>query len=338
MKIFLSHAKVNEKIADAICTLLGDGLNVVRKNIFCSSLPGQSIPGGFNFVEHIKAKLVESDVVVSVLTQNYLDREFCLAELGACWILEKRVIPLVVAPLTYSSVKATLSLKQAWRINDADDLNSFAEDLLSKVEPAQWGYAAKKFLDKINVLLSSQPKPEKIAYIEYQKMEDWYNRVLQERDKLNEELDIQIQKNEQLKACKDFQQVSDLELKYSTEGEQFEKLIEITKEQLCHLPQVVKEALYYENKGENLPYPDAFDDSRKGYIKDAVDQKLLFWEDDKPINVNYNHPTLKNIRDELRKLDSFLEHLTQNYRDTMESKHRFTFALDDKQFWDKFLF
>ena len=141
-----------------------------------------------------------------------------------------------------------------------------------------------------------------------------------------------------MKACKDFQQVSDLELKYSTEGEQFEKLIEITKEQLCHLPQVVKEALYYENKGENLPYPDAFDDSRKGYIKDAVDQKLLFWEDDKPINVNYNHPTLKNIRDELRKLDSFLEHLTQNYRDTMESKHRFTFALDDKQFWDKFLF
>lgn len=338
MHIFLSHAAVDEKIADSICSLLGDGLGITRKFIFCSSLPGQSIPGGFNFVEHIKVKLCNADVVICLLTQNYIEREFCMAELGACWILEKRVIPLVVPPLTISNVSATLSLKQAWRINDEDDLSSFAKDLFGKVDPALWGYSARKFKDSIDILIGSQPKPEKIAYSEYLKNENFFKRASCEVDNLKQEMETLKEKYERLKQCKDFHEVYELEREFSSDDEQFEALVESVKKQLQPLPKIVEEAIYYEYKGESLPFPEAFDDTRKSYLKDAIDQKLLIWDEDKPICVNNNHPAMKNIRETLRILDNFLERVSPEYKEMMESKCRFTFELDNKQFWEKYLF
>jgi hypothetical protein len=77
MEIFLSHAVADSKIADAFCRLLADGLNITRDQVFCSSLPGQSIPGGFNFVDHIEAKLSVSQIVICLFSKNYLDSQFC---------------------------------------------------------------------------------------------------------------------------------------------------------------------------------------------------------------------------------------------------------------------
>ena len=69
MKVFLSHAAVDKPIADLLCSLLCNGLNIVRKDIFCSSLPGQSIPGGFDFIKHIKEQFEAAEIVIILFSK-----------------------------------------------------------------------------------------------------------------------------------------------------------------------------------------------------------------------------------------------------------------------------
>ena len=127
-------------------------------------------------------------------------------------------------------------------------------------------------------------------------------------------------------------------MEYASEDEHFDDLVDKAKSKLQLLPQIVEEAIYYEDKEEYLPYPEAYDDTKKGYLKEAVDSKMLSIDDDNEIRVNYDHPKLREIRMVINNLRYFLERMSSRYKDQMEKKYGFTFALDDKQFWDKFLF
>ena len=148
--VFISHAVADKDIAEEFTRLLASGLNITGGAVFCSSLPGRTIPGGFNFVEHIKDALHSSKVVLLLLTENYFASQFCLTEIGACWISKGNVIPVLVPPVGYEKLKATLSITQAWKINDDDNLNSLADDICKPlkldVNHAQWGVEKKAFI------------------------------------------------------------------------------------------------------------------------------------------------------------------------------------------------
>ena len=96
IKIFISHSHGDKPVADALVDLIEDCCGVNAAEIFCSSVEGLGGKNGKILSEDVKKKLLESKFVITYLTKNYRNSEFCLAELGAVWILseKKNFIPL----------------------------------------------------------------------------------------------------------------------------------------------------------------------------------------------------------------------------------------------------
>ncbi len=338
MNIFLSHAASNHDIADLLCTLLGDGLNITRENIFCSSLPGQTIPGGFDFVKHVKDQLTSADTVICLLSENYIDSQFCMAELGASWILSKKTIPLIVPPLTFEDVRATLALTQAWEITKSSGLNSMADDLFEEgIKAAQWGVSLDKFIEKIVELIEIQPKPEKVLFCRYEQTETKLKAAESAVDLKDKEISRLKEEISELKKCKDKSEVDKTEKRIMSEFDKFNVATNSIKNILSNVPRIVEEAIYYENKGDNLPLPAPYDDDRKEDMLKAKNSGLLMQEEDEPIYVNYAHPKLNHVKEYICDLHYILESLSPEFRESIEDDD-IVCSLDNIDFWDKYLF
>lgn len=83
-KVFISHAAADKKLADHLLDLLQTGVDVPRRQIFCTSLEGMGVPKGTTFVEWIRQELVDAKLVVALITPTYFESIFCLCELR-CW-------------------------------------------------------------------------------------------------------------------------------------------------------------------------------------------------------------------------------------------------------------
>lgn len=158
-EIFISHSSRDKDIVDAFVNLLQTGGNISSEKIFCSSLEGMGIPVGENFVQFIKDKLSNSKVVVCIITQNYISSQFCMAELGATWMLSHNIVPIVVPPLTYNDVKGILTGTQIFSINQKADLNNFLtvlKDILSiDIYHARWETRRQQFLNEIEFVMKN---------------------------------------------------------------------------------------------------------------------------------------------------------------------------------------
>ncbi|MBZ9975465.1 toll/interleukin-1 receptor domain-containing protein [Mesorhizobium sp. BR-1-1-10] len=106
--VFLSHSSADNDLVEAFETLLTQALGITSAQIFCSSLEGQGVPKGANFVDGIKAKVLAAKAVVALISPAYLDSAFCMAELGAAWALSTQRYPVVVPPNDFSVMNATL--------------------------------------------------------------------------------------------------------------------------------------------------------------------------------------------------------------------------------------
>ncbi|NUN06655.1 MAG: toll/interleukin-1 receptor domain-containing protein, partial [Bdellovibrio sp.] len=164
IKVFISHAVANEAIAHKLVDLLVSGVGLRSYEIFCSSLLGHSISTGKGFVEKILSALIEADVVITILTPNYYESIFCIAELGGAWTLKKDPYPIVVSPLKMSDVSAVLLGRQAMKIEDEEALDVMFDDLKRDLKIAGnatpiWTRKKKEFIEQVVALIPEQPKP-----------------------------------------------------------------------------------------------------------------------------------------------------------------------------------
>jgi hypothetical protein len=69
--IFISHAAKDEQLVEEFVDLLQVGIGVHPDDIFCSSLPGMGIPIGTDFINYIKCKVQNPDLVILVVTPAF---------------------------------------------------------------------------------------------------------------------------------------------------------------------------------------------------------------------------------------------------------------------------
>ena len=155
VKIFLSHSAADRELVIAVESLLTAALNITSANIFCSSLEGQGVTKGGNFVDAIKDKANEAESVVALITPAYMESAFCLAELGAAWVLNTNRFPIVVPPNTFEVMKATLLGVVAVKIDDEDALTQLLEDIGKTLKLAPPAAAVR--LRAIRIFLRAWP-------------------------------------------------------------------------------------------------------------------------------------------------------------------------------------
>ncbi|TXR49469.1 toll/interleukin-1 receptor domain-containing protein [Phyllobacterium endophyticum] len=127
--IFLSHSVADIDLVEAFETLLSKALNITSESIFCSSLEGQGVTKGANFVDAIKDKALEAKAVVALISPAYMESAFCLAELGAAWVLNTHRFPIVVPPNRFEVMQATLLGVVGVKIDQEEALTQLLEDI-----------------------------------------------------------------------------------------------------------------------------------------------------------------------------------------------------------------
>ncbi|MBA8862762.1 hypothetical protein FHW19_004513 [Ochrobactrum anthropi] len=165
--IFLSHSVADEKLVEAFETLLCKALNITSARIFCSSLEGQGVTKGTNFVDAIKDKAIEAEAVISLLSPAYMESPFCLAELGAAWVLNSHRFPIIVPPNTFEIMQGTLLGVTAVKIDKTEALTQMFEDIgealsLAPPKAAVRARAIRDFVKSWPVLKKSVGKAKRV--------------------------------------------------------------------------------------------------------------------------------------------------------------------------------
>lgn len=131
--IFISHSsKDAEAVKLFVDKILQLGLHINLDKVFCTSIQASTIGSGDDFRAVIKEKLMKSSHVIQIITSNYKESEVCLNEMGAAWVLNNRVIPFILSPITYTSVGFIHSPNQLLKLNDENDLLKFIDEMKIK--------------------------------------------------------------------------------------------------------------------------------------------------------------------------------------------------------------
>lgn len=343
--VFISHAVKNKDIADKLVDLLETGVGISDSDIFCSSLEGLGIPGGTNFIEFIRKQIKDPKVVILLLSEDYFESQFCLAELGASWVLSHRVVPILVPPLEYGDVKAVLTGVQLLKINDSNSLNQVQSDLIEalgiKGKPfARWESKRNIFIDGLEQILKNHgAAPSKVPYKKYEKVLNQYNDAVEEMEAMEREIEKKSSMISALKKAKDKSAVNNIVAENSSDIERFKELADEANSCLSRLPEIVREAIFQNTRGKVLRYPDFGEDIKGQEIKEAEENDFLIDLGD-GVGIVEDDPSIAEALRATHALSSFIDQIDQEseefqkyYANTYD--HRLNFQ--SRRFWDEHL-
>ncbi len=342
-KLFISHASADIDLVKPFVQLLESGVGIPPKDIFCTSLKGQGIKPGTNFIDSIRGSLDDATVVLALISENYYNSPFSMCELGGAWLLVKDFVPVLVPPVGFKDMKAVLSNLQASQINDPPALDELRDKLTARLNiegssTPRWNEKRDEFLNSLpSALEKLSPSPT----VPRKKLEDALEKI-QEADALyekqkeeNKRLRNQIDK---LKATKDAKSVADIEMEELDAVEQFEQLVADVSKSLKALEPITGEAIYTELTGQDY-YPGR-QNSRYGWAEaESPLQYKEIEESGEGICPNSSHPQVAKAAEALEKLRNWIESESpESFYDWYSSEHRELGPdLTDRHFWDTHL-
>lgn len=121
-KLFISHSTEDKQIVDQLLDFIVLGMGVPRQDVFCTSQQG-ALHSGDCFVPVIRKAMAGCEQVLLLITKNYLKSPFCLAELGAAWVMNGNVLPLLDETVQHEDLKRTPLLGvQTRSLGSKDDI------------------------------------------------------------------------------------------------------------------------------------------------------------------------------------------------------------------------
>lgn len=342
--IFISHAVTNKDLADKLVDLLETGIGISDSEVFCSSLEGMGIPSGVNFVDFIKGQIKEPKVVILLLSKQYFKSQFCLAELGASWILSHRIMPILVPPLEYSDVKSVLTGVQLLKLTDSSNLNQLQEELVIALGIkgkafARWESKRNKFIESlIGIELSADD--DEISIEEFNDINTKYADAVTEIENMEEELSSKDKLIKALKKAKDSIEVNVIVEEQLDDIELFENIVSEASSQLSSLPEIVQEAMFQYCRNENLRYPEFGEDYKGQQIKEAEENDYLTDRGD-GLEINLEDDSISDSLKSLNILSKFIDNIELESDDFIKyySKHYdHRLKFQSRRFWDEHLF
>lgn len=157
MKVFISHSSKDHRIVESFVDILISALKINAKDILCSSLPGHKIDLGESWREYLHSSILKSKIIFLLISLNYKKSEICLSELGASWVSDAKVIPLIIPPVSYDSSSIIFKGVQGEILNNNNrssldrirDLITTELKLEIDIKSDYWSRKKEKFLDLV---------------------------------------------------------------------------------------------------------------------------------------------------------------------------------------------
>ena len=309
--VFISHAVKDRDLAQALVTLIEDGIGVPEKEIFCSSLPGYGIPTGEQFVGYIKGQLQGPKVVVLLLTPAYFESSFCLSELGAAWAMSHSIYPILVPPLQHGDVKDVLLGIQVTNVEDDIGYNQLRDHLKKTVicneaSTTKWDTKRRAFLRALETLLTKIAPASHVSAEAHAKLQSQLDDAHAELDANEEDLHqlkAQMQATEQLKDKADvaavqaeFASATVLDVKA-----EFDRLVKATTQARYKFGGALAMLALSERYG--LPYTIDWREDRST-IETAARRKYIDADDGR---ILWSTPVMKAFSGSLGELEAFVQ-------------------------------
>lgn len=337
-RVFISHAAKDQKLVDSfVDKVLILGLGINSNDIFCSSLSGMGIPSGTNFIDYIKGQIQQPEVVIVIFSNAYINSQFCLCELGATWAMTHRMLPLLVPPLVHADVKGVLTGIQVDRINEAEELNRFQEEICNILKPeckfSRWERKRDDFIELSKEIIArnganKEKSKELIA------LEKKYKEVQDDIRAYEEEIERKDQIIAKLKDCKNRDEVEEILNDFKDESEKFEELVSKVNEALKKLPRIVAYVLYKELYAKSEVVFSGFEDKHLlDYAVDATENGYLrFYEP--CYSINEEDIRVTEAINSLRNLNRFLTtEISESFYEKLFNDIGYKPDLKNKRFW-----
>ncbi|HAZ0991221.1 TPA: toll/interleukin-1 receptor domain-containing protein [Enterococcus faecium] len=128
-KIFISHSSKDRDIVLKFIDFLSSAFDIKKADVFCTSLNG-SIEVEDEFIGKIKKEVTNLSVVIFLITKNFLESKFSLAEMGAAWALNQKIFPVLYTDTNYKDLGDTpLASLQMTKINDVNSMSGLASSI-----------------------------------------------------------------------------------------------------------------------------------------------------------------------------------------------------------------
>lgn len=164
-QIFISHSSNDANLVDKFVDLLETGLGVRgEETIFASSIPGKDISLG-NVNGYVKNELIGADLAIFILSSNFFDSPYCMAEMGAAWATDRKTFVFTVPPLGRDGVKAVFDGLQIEQLQTKKSLDKLAgivsKNGTDRVDPglARWNLKRDHFIKWLKSEYEPTPAP-----------------------------------------------------------------------------------------------------------------------------------------------------------------------------------
>ncbi|MFG6109829.1 toll/interleukin-1 receptor domain-containing protein [Stenotrophomonas nematodicola] len=129
IRVFISHAAKDEKLAAALVEFLQGHLVLADDEIRCTSVSGHKLPVGSDSSSTLRDDLGDSAVIVGLITSNALSSGWVLFELGAAWGSKKNLKPLLTDDVNFNDLPGPLSGQHSARLSNKADLSQLIEEI-----------------------------------------------------------------------------------------------------------------------------------------------------------------------------------------------------------------
>jgi hypothetical protein len=335
-KVFLSHAAADKDLVDLFQTLLEQGIGVTHDEIFCTTLEGLGIPAGSpDFKEYIRNEMSDSQLVVALISANYYASPFCMCELGAVWVLAKNFFPILVPPIDFKDLRGALTGMQCTKLLDESSVSQLYDRLqpiVAKPVPvARWETRKQIFYKNLPPILSGIKPPEAISPAKLTELQKKAAEATALTVELQEELDNKERELAETRLAKSAKEAATIRIKYSTEMQQYEALVDECRTALKKLPSIVREALFYVQRSEDfIPNADDFEVVRSAQEDELLRSGRL---SDEVLTPNTDRPKVRKADKALYKLRDFLEHASESFDEQVEQALGDSADLRRRSYW-----
>lgn len=342
--LFISHAVADHKLVQAFVDFLEEGIGVPEIDIFCTSIKGKGIPTGKKFVEYIKNQINGPKIVILMLTQNYYESNFCMAELGASWVKSHDIYPIIIPPLTYNDVEDVLLGIQVTKISDSIKLNELREQLTETLgfdpKPGyKWDVKRELFLERVTQILPDLPKPDKISREEYEKLEEKNTEYLEGLKEYGLENDKLKDLVEKLKKAKDKEEITSILRQDTGEQEIYEELVTESEAHLNDLPAIVVYLLFKNFNGEPHVIFNAFEEREQLDDANRAEEDGFLKHNGEYFELNNEDPSVSDALGQLNRMNEFLEtEITNEFYDSLKEKLGIIPEMSNRRYWKEELY